>query len=584
MDARTAPATTPVAITGGGGGGGGMPLPPVGGSAASASRTFGNIYLAGQSSGSGVLKLGANGLSWKAKDTTRTLALARSEVSSLSWLRGCRGWQVRVAIRGGASVRFDGFKDSDFSGLATFFPATLGLSLSRAKQAVRGWSWGEVAINRASGSLEFRTGNGAEGNDGRVMSSQAAARDANAAAANARMEDAFEVALGSVSNVQMPSKQELALDFHVDDTAARQDECLVEVRFHVSDETRAASLYESIKSRADTSAFAGESICTFLDMPVIVPRGRYDVDLFPNHVKLHGKSVDFKILYNSISRLFLLPKPDGQHVAFVVSLDPPIRQGNTMYPHLVFQFDLEDAIDARLQLSTEELTTKYHSKLAAVEKGETWRVFSKVVRHLSGTSLHMPKNFLTSRGHRAVRTALGANEGFLFFLDTSFFFVNKPPTYIRFDDVEEIDFRRLDLDRRFDMHVTVTGSGTGTFLFTNIDRSEFDAILRFLDGKGVPIENVEALRAGNVGSGGPGSGSGVVAAMGAVDDEDDEDESTDEDFDPTAAPKARAANGAGGADDDDDDDAVDAMDDDADSLAGEALPEEDMRPKKKSKS
>lgn len=578
MDARGASGATSTAVLGAGG------AAPDGGSAAAApsvSRTFGNIYLAGQSSGSGVLKLGANGLSWKAKETTRTLALARSEVSSISWLRATRGWQVRVAIRGGASIRFDGFKDSDYSGLATFFPATLGLPLTRAKQAVRGWSWGEVAINRTSGSLEFRTGNGAEGNAGRVLSSPAAARDATAAAANARMEDAFEVALGSVSNVQMPSKNELALDFHVDDTAARQDECLVEVRFHVSDEARAASLYESIKSRADTSAFAGESICTFLDMPVIVPRGRYDVDLFPNHVKLHGKSVDFKILYSSISRLFLLPKPDGQHVAFVVSLDPPIRQGNTMYPHLVFQFDLEDAIDARLQLSAEELSSKYNGKLAATERGETWRVFSKVVRHLSGTSLHMPKSFLTSRGHRAVRTALGANEGFLFFLDTSFFFVNKPPTYIRFDDVEEIDFRRLDVDRRFDMHVSVSGSGTGAFLFSNIDRSEFDAILRFLDGKGVPIEHVEALRAGNVGGGGAGSGSGVAAAIGAVDDEDDEDESSDEDFDPTAAPKPRHDDDDGGGGDDA---AADAMDDDADSLADEALPEEDMRPKKKSKS
>ena len=40
-------------------------------------------------------------------------------------------------------------------------------------------------------------------------------------------------------------------------------------------------------------------------------------------------------MYKSINRLFLLPKPNGQEVAFVISLEDPIRQGNQRFSHLV---------------------------------------------------------------------------------------------------------------------------------------------------------------------------------------------------------------------------------------------------------
>lgn len=46
---------------------------------------------------------------------------------------------------------------------------------------------------------------------------------------------------------------------------------------------------------------------------------------------------DYKIQYNDISKLFLLEKPDERYVAFVVSLDKPIRQGQQKYQNLVLR-------------------------------------------------------------------------------------------------------------------------------------------------------------------------------------------------------------------------------------------------------
>jgi len=50
---------------------------------------------------------------------------------------------------------------------------------------------------------------------------------------------------------------------------------------------------------------------------LFLPRGRYDVDMSPDFLRLRGKMDDYKIVYSSISRLFLLPK-DDLRILFIV--------------------------------------------------------------------------------------------------------------------------------------------------------------------------------------------------------------------------------------------------------------------------
>jgi structure-specific recognition protein 1 len=477
-------------------------------------RTFGSISLAGQSGGTGSLSMNRAGFGWKARDHGRQVTVPSADLISLQWVRGSRGQQIRIRLRGGVTVRFEGFRESDHASLAEFINEAFGKQLVRGSQAVRGWSWGQVDfVGGGAPTLTFNAGGG-----------KSTKNKAN------EMEEAFEVPIGSVANAQLSNKNELALDLHVDDTAGKLDEELVEMRFYIPDEGDAETLLNQVKARADTSAFAGESICSFKEVGIAVPRGRYEVDMFPNHIKMHGKSNDFKILYSSITRLFLLPK-DDLLVSFVMSLDPPIRQGSTMYPHIVFNFQADADVDIDLAIEPEDLEKKYGGKLARKEKGENWRVFSKLMKHLSKSPLHVPKKFKTSKDSYAVRTALGANEGFLFFLESCCFFVNKPPTYIRYDDIELVEFKRMELERRFDLSLSLsTGS---TLLFSNIDRSEFLLIFKFLETKQVPIENAEALRRS-------GGRAGPTVMM---DEAGDSSESDDEDFDMEAATKAETKDG-----------------------------------------
>jgi hypothetical protein len=65
--------------------------------------------------------------------------------------------------------------------------------------------------------------------------------------------------------------------------------------------------------------------------------GRYDIKVYANRLAFHGKSYDYKIPFNTISRMFLLPHKDQRHVFFVLSIHPPIRQGQTRYPFIVME-------------------------------------------------------------------------------------------------------------------------------------------------------------------------------------------------------------------------------------------------------
>lgn len=70
--------------------------------------------------------------------------------------------------------------------------------------------------------------------------------------------------------------------------------------------------------------------------------GRYDIKVFQTFFQLHGKTFDYKISMNTVLRLFILPHKDGRQIFFVVSLDPPIKQGQTRYHYLVLLFNMDD--------------------------------------------------------------------------------------------------------------------------------------------------------------------------------------------------------------------------------------------------
>jgi len=143
----------------------------------------------------------------------------------------------------------------------------------------------------------------------------------------------------------MAGKTEVSLEFSGPSSSSKSqgkiigDE-MIEIRFHVpgthtklksgdsdagsqievddDEEISAAQVFhDTIKDKAVIGQEPGDLVLSFEEVLVLTPRGRYDMDMYLEFLRLRGKTYDYKIEYSHISRMFLLPK-DDQHVLFIV--------------------------------------------------------------------------------------------------------------------------------------------------------------------------------------------------------------------------------------------------------------------------
>jgi structure-specific recognition protein 1 len=64
--------------------------------------------------------------------------------------------------------------------------------------------------------------------------------------------------------------------------------------------TPAKVLNDKIVKAAGLGEFAGDVIAALPDLPMLIPRGKYSLDLYSTFAKLHGRTHDYKILYKDI--------------------------------------------------------------------------------------------------------------------------------------------------------------------------------------------------------------------------------------------------------------------------------------------
>jgi structure-specific recognition protein 1 len=253
---------------------------------------------------------------------------------------------------------------------------------------------------------------------------------------------------------------------------------------------------------------------------------------------MRGQKYDYKIKYDDISRLFLLPKPDDVHMAFVIALDKPIRQGQQRYQYLVLQ-TTKDPDEVRVNLDEETIKKEYGDDLQPIMRGSFSNLVAKTFKVIAKKKVFIPGKFANANQQPCVKCALRANEGLLYPLEKQFVFIHKPPVLIRFNEVESVEFERYaggqGSTRNFDLRVTlkasaVTGAGQAEYTFSGIERSDYTGLYNFLSGKNIRIKNLQE----------PGIAEAVAPVYnedeiyGGPDDEMLE-ESEDEDYDEKAA-------------------------------------------------
>ncbi|KAF2072011.1 hypothetical protein CYY_006674 [Polysphondylium violaceum] len=496
----------------------------------------------------GLLKFTNTNITWKS-DGGRSDNVNISDITEAKWIRITpKIFQLKLSLKGGNSIKFDGFREQDSEVVRKYLKENIGIELENAELSTKGSNWGIVNVNGSN--VQFM-------NDNKV---------------------GFEFSVSEVSqSVFNPNhKNELTLEFRHDKTLNDEDEAIVEIRFYTptrpakeipdkkeneqgeeeeeeeeeeepqEEEMSTLQIFQqSILEKSDIVSNVGKGLAVISNVHFLIPRGRLDIEIYSTFLKLHGKTHDHKVPFENISRLFKLEKSDQKSIFYVISLEPPLRQGKTKYSHLLIQIPNEEETTLELNLTDEQLI-KYKG-LTPTMSGSTVSVLSTILKVLSGKKTLSDSSFLGESGTASVKCSLKASEGSLYPLERAFFFIHKPPTYIKYEDITNVEFARLASvsvpgglgnSRTFDLIVNLKNATS--VQFTNILREEYRSLFNYLNERKIKIDAPTQ------------ASSGIQMAM-------DEDDSDDSDYEPSES------------DDDDDDD-----DDEEES-------EEEKKPKKKSK-
>lgn len=268
--------------------------------------------------------------------------------------------------------------------------------------------------------------------------------------------------------------------------------------------------------------------------------GRYDIKVFQSFFQLHGKTFDYKIPLSTVLRLFLLPHKDNRQMFFVVSLDPPIKQGQTRYHFLVLLFGMEEETSIELPFSDKELKEKYDDKLTKELSGPVYEVLGKIMKVIINRKLTGPGTFLGHSGTPAVGCSFKAAAGYLYPLERGFIYVHKPPMHIRFEEIACVNFARGGgSTKSFDFEVELK-SGTN-HTFSSIEKEEYSKLYDFIVSKKITVKNSGKMTsnyADDFGDSDKEEPDAYLARVKAEAEERDsdesgsDDESTDEDFNP----------------------------------------------------
>lgn len=443
--------------------------------------SFNNISLGGRGgTNPGQLKIYSGKISWKKQGGGKAVEVDKVDIAGVTWMKVPRTNQLGVRTKDGLYYKFTGFRDQDVTALTNFFQSNFGISPEEKQLSVSGRNWGEVDLN--GNMLTFMVG----------------------------QKQAFEVSLADVSQTQLQGKNDVILEFHVDDTTgANEKDSLMEISFHIPNSNTqfvgnenhppAQVFRDKIMSMADVGAGGEEAVVTFEGIAILTPRGRYSVELHLSFLRLQGQANDFKIQYSSVVRLFLLPKSNQPHTFVVVTLDPPIRKGQTLYPHIVLQFETDYVVQSELLMSEDLLNTKYKEKLEPSYKGLIHEVFTTILRGLSGAKVTKPGKFRSAQDGYAVKSSLKAEDGVLYPLEKSFFFLPKPPTLILHEEIDYVEFERHAAGgsnmQYFDLLIRLKTEQE--HLFRNIQRNEYHNLFDFISGKGLKIMNLGDMKTAN---------------------------------------------------------------------------------------
>jgi structure-specific recognition protein 1 len=193
---------------------------------------FDNVFL-NLSKHRGRLRLHTSGLGWKSSVSNDPYTVPASDVRRAIWSSAARGFSLKIGLRNGNIITFDGFEESEADRVAASMKDHFNVTVEHRDHSLKGWNWGKAKF---------------EGNE---LLFQVSGRPA------------FEVPFSKVSNTNLVGKTEVAIEFALPKEGDKKEfdsvgDELVEMRFYVPGMKEKEK--EGSDAEADEDADANEEV------------------------------------------------------------------------------------------------------------------------------------------------------------------------------------------------------------------------------------------------------------------------------------------------------------------------------------
>lgn len=175
------------------------------------STDFDRIFM-NQSKFGGRFRIADSGLGWKVSTSGGSASaqnkapflLPATELSTVQWSRGCRGFELKINTKNQGVIQLEGFSEDDFNIIKGDFHRRFSIQVEHKEHSLRGWNWGQTDL----------------------------ARNEMVFALNGK--PVFEIPYARINNTNLTAKNEVAVEFNIqDDTYQPAGDEMVEMRFYL---------------------------------------------------------------------------------------------------------------------------------------------------------------------------------------------------------------------------------------------------------------------------------------------------------------------------------------------------------------
>lgn len=175
-------------------------------------------------------------------------------------------------------------------------------------------------------------------------------------------------------------------------------------------------------------------------------------------------------------------------------MSKPVQLGQTTHHFIVLQFKKEIEVEIKTRVKPQhEENNPALKNVKAEYQGELHEVFPEVVNGFVGINMLLPSTDIKIKeGPPCLKCNFKTHPGWIYFVKKSFLFVLKPTLYIRFEEVAQVEFQRVNstVNKLFDMTVVLSKVDKKHHpTFVGIDRGHLEPLLEYLKDNGLKVIN-----------------------------------------------------------------------------------------------